>query len=157
MQRPTPRHHALVVCVCLVGALPTQPSPAAAAEAAVFTSIAGAELRDILREEGYSADVNERGVVVWKIDGYRAQLFIDADDGSNMQFHASFSDGNATLKKVNEWNRTKRYSRTYIDDDGDPHLELDLDLEGGVTRERIIDFLTTCKVSFNTWCREVVE
>jgi hypothetical protein len=39
----------------------------------------------------------------------------------------------------------------------DPHLELDLDICGGVTEDRIRDFLKTCKVSFTAWQDEVVN
>jgi hypothetical protein len=60
------------------------------------------------------------------------------------------------LKDVNEWNRTKRYSRSYLDEEGDPFLELDLDLAGGVLKERIVDFLSTCRQSFLIWYDEVL-
>jgi hypothetical protein len=113
-------------------------------------------LVEVMRGEGYAVEVREDRFVEWKIEGYRCQMFI-ADDSESIQFHSSFSDGSATLRKANEWNSTKRYSRCYIDEDGDPHLELDLDLAGGVTGNRIRDFLQTCKVSFTTWFDEVVK
>lgn len=34
-----------------------------------------------------------------------------------------------SASKVNEWNRQKRFSKAYIDDDGDPFLELDVNLD----------------------------
>jgi len=114
------------------------------------------DLAELMEGEGYAVEVNNENFVQWKVDGYRCQVFV-ADDSQAVQFHVSFSDGNATLKKVNLWNATKRFSRTYLDEDGDPHLELDLDLAGGVTRERIVDYLRTCKVSLATWCDEVVN
>lgn len=113
-------------------------------------------LVEVMRGEGYAVEVREDRFVEWKIEGYRCQMFI-ADDSESIQFHSSFSDGSATLRKANEWNSTKRYSRCYIDEDGDPHLELDLDLAGGVTGNRIRDFLQTCKVSFTAWFDEVVK
>lgn len=123
----------------------------------ILVSLDGDSLLEIMQSEGYTADIDDRGVIIWKIEGYKTQLFIDKETGSNTQFHVSFANCNATLERVNAWNRTKRYSRTYLDDEGDPHLELDLDLEGGVTRERVADFLKTCRVSMGAWCREVVE
>ena len=136
------------------------PRPACSAEVAeqeIITVLDKDRLLAILREEGFTADVNENGILIWKLGGYRTQLFISEKTGSNIQFHSSFGDGSATLKKVNDWNATKRYSKTYLDDEGDPHLELDLDLEGGVTRARLVDFLRTCRQSFDVWLREVVE
>ncbi len=129
---------------------------AAAAADDVVETISAEQLMTLMQREGYAVELHEAGFVLWKIDGYRSHLFI-ADDAEAIQFHISFGDGNATLKKVNEWNATKRFSRTYLDEDGDPHLELDLDLEGGVTEKRIADYLRTCKVSLSAWCSEVVE
>jgi len=123
----------------------------------IYSTIDTEGLLEIMKEEGYAASSSEKDVVIWKHDGYKSNVFISGRNGSNLQFHISFGDGNATLKKINEWNRTKRYSRTYLDDEGDPHLELDLDLEGGVTRARIVDFLSTCRVSMGAWCNEVVR
>lgn len=114
------------------------------------------ELIDLMTDEGYAVELHEAGFVQWKIEGYRCQVFV-AENSEAVQFHISFGDGNATLKKINLWNATKRFSRTYLDDDGDPHLELDLDLAGGVTEGRIKDYLRTCKVSLAAWCKEVVE
>jgi hypothetical protein len=122
----------------------------------VISMITTEELRSIMKAEGYETTFDKDGDVVWKIEGFKSHVFV-AKDGKAIQFHSSFSDGNATLKKVNEWNRTKRFSRTYLDDDGDPHLELDLDMDGGVTVARLLDFLKTCRVSFDAWCRDVVE
>ncbi|BBL94652.1 hypothetical protein TthHC11_21860 (plasmid) [Thermus thermophilus] len=39
--------------------------------------------------------------------------------------------------RLNGWNREKLFSRAYLDEDGDPVLEADLDLEGGVTNGAI--------------------
>lgn len=122
----------------------------------VVDTVSIEELAELMEGEGYAVEVNNETFLQWKVDGYRCQVFV-ADDSQAVQFHVSFSDGNATLKKVNHWNATKRFSRTYLDEDGDPHLELDLDLAGGVTQERIVDYLRTCKVSLSTWCDEVVN
>jgi hypothetical protein len=109
----------------------------------------------LMQSEGYSVEMKDKSII-WRIDGFRTLMLI-SDSGSYVQFHSSFSDGNATLKKVNDWNRTKIFSHSYMDDEGDPHLELELDLEGGVTRARFIDYLLTCKVSFSAWLDKVVR
>ncbi len=36
---------------------------------------------------------------------------------------------NAT--KINEWNRDNRFGRAYLDDQGDPFIEMDINLDGG--------------------------
>lgn len=149
----------LLAAVLLPSCLPSVhaiPPPAEDGTDVVISTITTDELRSIMKAEGYETMFDKDGDVVWKIEGFKPHVFV-AQDGKAIQFHSSFSDGNATLKKVNEWNRTKRFSRTYLDDDGDPHLELDLDMEGGVTVARLLDFLKTCRVSFDAWCRDVVE
>lgn len=134
----------------------TVPTAAVRGAEGLVESISADEIFELMRGEGYAVEMHEAGFVHWKLDGFRCQMFV-SDDASALQFHVSFRDGNATLKKANTWNATKRFSRTYLDDEGDPHLELDLDLAGGVAEERIFDFLRTCRVSLATWCKEVVE
>lgn len=146
-------------CMLAVAFMPVAKARPKAEEDAtqtVISTLTPGGLRDLMRAEGYEASLDKDGDVLWKVDGFKSHIFV-SNDGQSIQFHTSFSDGSATLKKVNEWNRSKRYSRTYLDDDGDPHLALDLDMSGGVTIDRLIDFLTTCRVSFDAWCKEVVK
>lgn len=120
----------------------------------VLQTISQKQLETIMRHEGYEIRTDADGDLEWTIDGYRAFLFV-AEDKKSLLFRISFSDTTITAKKINEWNSSKRFSRSYLFD-GDPYLELDLDLAGGVTKGRIQDFLETCKVSFLKWYREVV-
>lgn len=121
-----------------------------------LTTVTKDELRALMEAEGYSVSPDEDGDIVWKVEGFRTLVLV-TDDGTSVMFRSSFGDGNATLERVNDWNRTKRYSRSYMDEENDPVLELDLDLAGGVTRARILDFLKTCRSSYVAWIGEVVE
>jgi hypothetical protein len=59
-----------------------------------------------------------------------------------------------TLQRINAWNQEKRFSRAYLDKDGDPVLESDLRLTDGVTRETVVSFLKIFEISlsaFATW------
>lgn len=122
----------------------------------VIESVTRNDVQKLLESEGFSVSVDEDGDLLWKLEGYNTWMFV-AKDGESLQFYAPFGDGNATLKKVNTWNQTRRYSRSYLDDEGDPRLELDLDMAGGVTVARIKDFFLTCRVSFTAWTAEVVQ
>ncbi|PID81718.1 hypothetical protein CSA17_02175 [bacterium DOLJORAL78_65_58] len=106
-------------------------------------------------EEGYAVSLDSDGDILWKLDGYMAFMFI-SDNQNALQFFVHFQSDSANLEKVNAWNRSKRYSRSYLDEEGNPVLELDLDLEGGITHARLLDFLKTCKVSFNVWLDEAL-
>ena len=49
-----------------------------------------------------------------------------------------------TIGDMNEWNKAHRFSRAYIDKDGDPCIEGDLDLDsGGMSRALFLDNLET--------------
>ncbi len=137
---------ALVLLMCM---------PAAYAQQ-VYKSVTSAQVKSIMVSEGFAVETSDSGKLIWKIDGYKTAMLL-GDDGLSLQFYAAFSGGGSSLAKVNKWNKEKRYSRSYIDDDGDPALELDLDVTGGVTRERIVDFLKTARMSFTAWHEEVVE
>ena len=50
--------------------------------------------------------------------------------------------------KVNEWNRNKRFGKAYIDDDGDPFLEMDVNLDfGGVDDKNFDDTLDWWRIT----------
>lgn len=143
-----------LVVLLLVG-LAFAPSVSMADGARVVTAMTSEELGKLMSDEGYSVTIEPNGVVTWDVEGLQTQV-VTADNHESLLFHAAFKGGNATLRKVNAWNRTERFSRSYLDEDGDPHLELDLDLSGGVTTERIREFLRTSRISFDAWCMKVV-
>lgn len=125
-------------------------------ESRVLDRINLTELAAIAKAEGYFVEPYEPdGPLRFKIEGLKVQLFI-YDEGEAIQFHCGWVDTDVTLEKVNAWNRTHRFSRAYLDENGDPHLELDLDLAGGGTLARVTSFLGTCRVSLSAFSREVL-
>ncbi|MCX7828521.1 MAG: YbjN domain-containing protein [Thermanaerothrix sp.] len=112
------------------------------------------ELVKIMKQDGYSADLDKDGDIIWKLEGYNALVLTPND--SSIEFYIAFAESKATMEKINAWNMNRRYSRSYMDEKKQACLELDLDLEGGVTRDRIRDFLKTCRESFVTWYKEVL-
>lgn len=42
-----------------------------------------------------------------------------------------------TLQTINDWSRKNRFGRAYLDDDQDPFVEYDVDMERGATTEAI--------------------
>lgn len=132
---------------------------AAVAFAVVLTAPASAQIREritatqlitLLREKGLEGNANDKGNVVVQMTGSKVVFFIQ---GQTMQAYFGLSGTGATLTKVNEWNKTKRFGRAYIDSDGDPCIELDYDLEGGVSDDSIKVWFDTVKLivkSFRT-------
>ncbi len=122
----------------------------------IYQSISANELKSILESEGYAtARIDRDGDVEVRIQGTVA-YFILSDDADSVQFYCGWEEPDVGLDKVNEWNRTKRYSRAYLDKESHPILELDLDLVGGVTLDRIKDFISTAKISLIAFEREVL-
>jgi hypothetical protein len=44
-----------------------------------------------------------------------------------------------TLEKINEWNRKNRYLKAYLDDEGDPYVQYDVNVNAGRTVEGLDD------------------
>lgn len=52
-------------------------------------------------------------------------------DCKTVQFYAGFVKKGVTLDTINKWNAEHRFARVYLDDDKDPRIEMDLDLDSG--------------------------
>ena len=76
-------------------------------------------------------------------------LFMNCEESKKcktLQYYMGFSDAkDVSLDKLNKWNKDKRFARAYKDDEGDPVLEMDVDLDfAGIPRENVGE-------TFNTW------
>lgn len=128
----------------------------AAGDHVIVTTVDTEDMTRYLREEGYEVlKVDEDGDVVFKMEGVRVYM-IKPTQGNAIFMRAAWSGSNATLATINKWNRGKRYSHAYLDDDGDPVLQVDLDLAGGVTEARIRDYILTTKLLLRAFQEEVL-
>ncbi len=68
-------------------------------------------------------------------------LFMNCEEGrkcKTLQYYMGFSDAkDVSLDKLNKWNKDKRFARAYKDDEGDPVLEMDVDLDFRASRARM--------------------
>lgn len=77
-------------------------------------------------------------------------IFMNCNDDhkecKTLQYYMGFSDAKGvSLDRLNEWNKTKRFARAYRDNENDPVLEMDVDLDfAGLPRENVGE-------TFNTW------
>lgn len=77
-------------------------------------------------------------------------IFMNCDDDrkncKTVQYYLGFTDAkNLDLAKFNHWNSSHRFARAYRDDEGDPVLEMDVDLDpAGLAIENVGE-------SLNTW------
>ncbi|HMJ93719.1 MAG TPA: YbjN domain-containing protein [Allosphingosinicella sp.] len=79
------------------------------------------------------------------VSGTNYQIYFynctDHRECATVQFHSGHKvSAPVSLDQINEWNRSQRFGRAYIDKEGDPILEMDLDLDdGGLSRLLFID------------------
>ncbi|MBY8822939.1 YbjN domain-containing protein [Sphingomonas colocasiae] len=110
------------------------------------------KLVSLLQAKGYKAEL---------IKGSDADYVRTADSGvpvtifflncakgktgcTTIQFYTGFNDVKTTLERINDWNRNQRWGRAYVDKDGDPVMEMDVDMDfGGLSRELFYDNLGT--------------
>lgn len=90
----------------------------------------------------------------FEFDGLKILLFNKED---TMQLYAGFSGAKISLSRINEWNRTKRFTRAYLDKDNDPVLEGDIELTGGVTDKNVKEWVKTYQVSIRAYKKHLEE
>ncbi|HEX8061803.1 MAG TPA: YbjN domain-containing protein [Allosphingosinicella sp.] len=109
---------------------------AAPAEAQMVSAKNPASLVAALKAKGYPAELggakgdpsisSSAGDLKFKI------YFENCTAGkacTTVTFFTGFTDLDATHAKLNEWNAKNRFARAYIDDENDPVLQMDVDLD----------------------------
>jgi len=130
--------HRLAVGLALVLVLPLLSAGGAAAEEPWRPG--EPELAKILQSEGYgSVERLAKGGIKFKANGMPFVLF-RYDDG-DLQLYYGISGVSLPVRTVNEWNRTRRLTRAYLDSDGDPVLEADLLANAGLQKEAVTEFV----------------
>jgi len=61
----------------------------------------------------------------------------DNEDCEDLNFYAGFLDLKPKQDDINSWNRDKRFGKAYIDSDGDAVVEMDLNLEHGISTDNL--------------------
>ena len=118
-------------------------------QATVYNAVSGKEIQAMLTTEGYRPTLGkaEDGdpQIKFKVQG--KEIRIDFYDCNKTEFCGSlnFSTGWALKTKLkaadlNQWNADSRYIRVYTDEENDPILEDDIDLDGGVTMNNVKEF-----------------
>ncbi len=137
-------HRSILVVAALSVAAVSWVLPAAGQDA-LKTKFTDAELLGILQSEGYAAEISKEGILIIKIDGAKYLLY-NLEDG-DLQFFYGISDVNVTFEDINEWNRTKRLSRAYLDSENDPCIECDLLANAGLSSDHVLQALNVFKIS----------
>ena len=98
------------------------------------------ELVQILEQDGYRSvqKIDDRQIRI-RVDGHSYELIVYDDD--DMQLYYGLTGYELTVADLNEWNRTKRLSRAYLDSVDDPVLEADLLANAGFTPRQFLEWL----------------
>jgi len=122
----------MIAAVAAVWALPAQAQMVKAQEP---ESVVHA-----LQQAGYAAKLgaDDTGdpMISSGVDGSQFKVFFynctDHEQCATVQFHIGFDlKENIGLARINEWNRTQRFGRAYLDAENDPILQMDVDLDDG--------------------------
>jgi hypothetical protein len=125
------------------------PQPAAAAPVApagpATAMITGSDIEAIVAMAGRYGDAaltkdrngnpyikNRSNGAGWTISFYGCDK--GADCKSIEFYHGFETDNKPTAARINEWNQKKRWSKAYLDKDGDPNISFDINLRYGVAR-----------------------
>ncbi len=93
--------------------------------------------------------LDESGDPIWTFTHLGILITIVSYDEVAPGYYASLlfytgwaADDEVLLSMINDWNRQSRFGRAYVDSSGDPVIELDLLMAGGVTAETIQQYIT---------------
>ncbi|MBA4503681.1 YbjN domain-containing protein [Marinobacterium marinum] len=90
-------------------------------------------------------------LITGRINGSKYGIYFygcdDNRDCTDIQFSAAWSGYDITLEQINDWNLNKRYGKAYLDDDGDPTVELIVNLKYGVSRDNLDDTIDWWKLT----------
>lgn len=113
------------------------------------------ELIFLLTQIGYDARPVIDGSITFELD--HAQVMLFNQWGGDLQLYYVVTGGSWELFGINEWNRTRRLCRAYVDPDGDLVLEADLLALGGVTDRQVVSFVAIFDKAVEMFIREVAS
>lgn len=112
----------------------------AQADSKMVERFSDTEVKQILRDEGYgSVRITEAGEFRFKAAGNIYLLFNHEDGDLHLYFGSTGYKLN--YEDINEWNRTTRLSRAYLDEEMDLALETDLLSNAGMTKEMVMQMI----------------
>jgi hypothetical protein len=128
------------------------------ADQTVITSITAPEVESILKDLGFTGTrIDEDDDVIVMMHGRTVLVVIGSGNGRQLRASVAFVGVDLGLEEVNAWNRERILSKAYLDQDGDTILEAEVDLDGGVTVDRVKDWLHTFSFTIDLFVREVIQ
>jgi Putative bacterial sensory transduction regulator len=104
------------------------------------------EVARALQDKGFQTEIttDKDGdpLIKSKLEGAKFSVYFYECGGrprcKSIQFAAGFAmKGEFEATQAQQWNRTKRFGRVYQDDESDPWVEMDMDVEHGATTDAL--------------------
>ena len=140
------------------------PEAAPAAGGAGKITADPAVIAGYLRDRGYKAEVSEGKdgdpLITSGSSGYKwAVLFYGCTDHKacgSVQFHAGFqAKTKPELSTINAFNRDKRFSKAYLDNENDPCIDMDVEMSGGTSEEAFKQALANWDTLFGDFTKHM--
>ncbi|MDD2776715.1 MAG: YbjN domain-containing protein [Gallionella sp.] len=126
------------------------------AEDALAKKFSDSQLIEMFKGEGYSSvEQIKDGVIRVKIESRNFVIFNKFD--GDLQLYYVVGGAKISFETINEWNKSKRLSRAYLDSDNDPALEADLLADAGITQGQVMAFFNVFKMSVNAFRDFLIE
>ena len=149
------RHLLPLVTVLVLSLLLVLP---AQADQTIISSTNAKQVEGLLKELGFTGTrIDEDDDVIVMMHGRPVVVIVGSGNGRQLQMNVAFVGMGITLEQVNAWNRNRILAKAYLDRDGDTIFESDLDLDGGITVDRLKDWLQTFNMLIDMFVREIVH
>lgn len=149
------RFHPTRCALALAFLLPLlAPAAVRAADDDVVEKMSGARLGRILTDLELEFDEVQDDAYLFLVEGSKVVLF---NKGETMQLYHGIADLEVSLERINEFNRDYRFTRAYIDREGDPVLESDIELTGGVTELNVKEWVRTYRAVLQAFHEHIQE
>lgn len=135
--------------------------------AAKFASklVTAADTETILEvAKGYGSAMLEEDdvgdpMISGRLEGHKYQVLWEGcdDECSVMRFQAGWSDVEASSELINTWNAESLFGKAYLDDEGDPMVEMTVNLDYGVSRKNLDDTFEWWREVLRSFVDEVVD
>lgn len=121
-------------------------------------------IADVMSGAGYAAQLDTSGsgdpIIRSNVSGYNFIVyFYDCTNNAackTIQFSAAFDPGERapSFEKINNWNKSRRFGRAFVDSQGDPTVQMDIDLEdGGMSSALFVDNLEYWQLTVSEYAR----
>ena len=100
-------------------------------------------------------------MITGRMAGIKYHVFFyrctDGKECENIQFSAGWSGYSVSAAQLQDWNRQSLFGKAYLDDVGDPILEMAVNLNHGVSRQNLDDTFDWWKVVLQEFERDVLN